>query len=266
MLRRALVVTFSCGLAAACVDLVGLAGAPSDGASSDGGDTGALVDASMDRPLDAPTLDAGSDARFCAQYPTAIVCDDFEEDNGDILSVWTKTFDGGTIHAALAPMRGGHAAKVAAAGDGAIAMLSFAFPPSAAVAGVVFDLDILIDTPGYNYIELAELEVTNFGIVYYGGLAQGGSRLGRHFTPFSGPSIPVDMAWHHLDVDLQKSDGGDGGFAQTVTIDSTVLEQTSSDLPDAGVAIARFGVIASVATPNPPLTVIYIDNVLIRPQ
>lgn len=223
--------------------------APYDGDAGSGEDTGNAGDAG----------DASS-GRFCAQQvATAILCDDFEENDGGILGVWTQTADGGAIVPADAPMRSGHAAKITASGAGAEVDLSFSFPPASAIAGVDFDADMLIDTAAYEYIELCHLHTAGAAQVYFGGVAKGGLTLGKQFTPQAGPTIPVDGAWHHVHVELRMAGAG---FTQKVTIDTTVLDQTTTDLSAISFAQIQLGVMS----PLPPgqLAVVYFDNVLLR--
>ena len=223
---------------------------PADSAADDAGDAGSTL-------TDAATV------RFCAQQSaTAILCDDFEENDGGVLSVWKPTTrDGGAVVAAAAPLRDGHAAKFTASGAGAEVALGFAFDAATAIAGVVFDVDMLIDTAGYDYIELCELNTAGADAAYFGGVAKGGAKLGRHFTPQAGPTIPIDSAWHHIHIELARAASG---FSQTVTIDGTVqLEQTANDLSTMSFAQLRLGIMSPLA-PGQQLAVIYFDNVLLR--
>jgi len=229
---------------------------PGDSAGDDrGGGEGDAGDA-------ANSADAGdaAAARFCAQQSaTAILCDDFEENDGGILSVWKQAADGGAVVAADAPMRNGHAAKITASGAGAEVDLSFSFAVASAIAGVDFDADMLIDTAAYDYIELCRLQTAGASAAYFGGVAKSGPRLGKEFTPTSGPTIPVDGAWHHVHVELRL---GGTGFTQKVTIDTTTLEQTTTDLSKMSFAQIQLGVISSL--PPGDLAVIYFDNVLLQ--
>ena len=255
-LLGALVAAFSAILAIAC----------SSFGANDGADTGS-ADSAADGDAGSSANDAGGTpdggdaaARFCAQYAaTAILCDDFEENDGGILSVWKPTADGGAVVAADAPMRAGHAAKITASGAGAEVALVFGFAPKTAISGVVLDVDMLLDTAEYDYIELVEVHTAGATGAYFGGVAKSGNALGMHFLPHNGPTIMVDGAWHHIQVELLHNGST---FSQKVTIDKTVLEQTTTDLSTMSLAEIRLG----VTSPLPPgtLAVIYFDNVLLR--
>jgi hypothetical protein len=235
-------------------------GGDGDGASETATDAAASPETS--EPADASD---GAASRFCAQQAaTALLCDDFEENDGGLVVSWELSVDGGTIVPAAAPMRAGHAVKISTAGDGPYISLRFGFPVTTAIAGVVFEADVFIDTVGYNYAELAQLEMSASTGTYFGGMAKGGDGLGMHYNPFSGPEVPIGTTWHHLRVELGRAT--DGGFSQTVTIDKTVVEQTSQDLSTLASAAIELGVLGAVASPGTPIAVLYFDNVLLRPQ
>lgn len=224
-----------------------------DSGVADGADPDARAN-----PADAPS----PTVRFCAQQPaTALLCDDFEENDGGLAGGWKITAVGGTVIAADAPLRSGHAAKLTASGDNPNVQLTFDFAPAAAIAGVTLDLDMLLDTAGYDYIELCEMHLAKADAVYFGGVAKGGNRLGQHYAPFQGAAIPVDTRWHHVRVELHQASGA---FNQTVTIDETVLEATTNDLSNMAAAVVQLGVLVAVATPGTPIAVLYFDNVLLR--
>ena len=253
-------VAFGAALAIACSTAYGTGNdaPPAEAGPSDSsGD-----DADARSAADAGDADAGDAAsvRFCAQQvATAIFCDDFEENDGGLLSAWKPVADGGAVVAAQAPLRAGHAAKVTASGAGADVELTFTFQAASAIAGVVLDVDMLIDTADYDYIDLVDLQVAGPLDAYFGGVSKAGSRLGMQFTPQEGPSIAIDGAWHHIRVELHHDATG---FSQRVTIDATVLEQTTTDLS----AMNFAGIHLGVSSPLPPgaLAVIYFDNVLLR--
>ncbi len=238
---------------------------PSGDAAASDGDR----DSATDGGVAADANDTGP-ARFCERYSaTAILCEDFEENDGGILGVWKSATDGGTLAAAAAPMRGGHAVKVTATGQDPRVGLELPFPVANAKAGVVFEADILIDTGGYDYIELTELHTSVAGDTYFGGMAKSGGKLGREFTPFAGPTIDVDNKWHHIRVELVNNVGpgatGDAGaFTQTVTLDSTVVQTTNSDMSKMAAAQIDLGVLAAIVGPGQPLAVIYFDDIVLR--
>jgi hypothetical protein len=240
--------------------------------TGDGGTSDAAVDALVASDSTISDVQPGDVAalRFCDQYrATALICDDFEENGGGIIVDWMRTQMHGTISAVDAPDRPGHAVKMTANTDDAAVLLTFTFAAKDAIAGVVFDIDMRVDTGDYNYMELVEIETATAGDVYFGGIAKGGNRFGMQFTPFGGPFVPFDSKWHHVHIELVNHVGPDAGgdagaLTQTVMMDSTVIENTTADISHADVATVRFGVIKGTAAPGQPDAVVYFDNVLLR--
>ena len=232
-------------------------GGPAEGSATDG-----ALQADTSEPPDASDA---APSRFCAQQlATALLCDDFEESDGGLVSAWQLSVDGGAIVPADAPMRSGHAVKITTSGETPSITLHFAFAATAAIAGVVFEADVFLDTLGYNYAELVHLQMAGSTASYVGGMAKGGDGLGKVYDPFAGPEVPIGTTWHHLRVELARAD--DAGFDQTVTIDAKVVDQTSVDLSMMSNAWIDLGVLYATTSPGTAIAVLYFDNVLLRPR
>jgi hypothetical protein len=105
--------------------------------------------------------------------------------------------------------------------------------------------------------------------VYFAGVAKLGKKLGMHFNPNMGPTIPLDAAWHHIHIELTNNGGPDasgdaGAFTQKVMIDTTVVENTTADLSSFYEAAIDFGVLSTNTGVGQPDAVVYFDNVLLR--
>ena len=264
--RRALLavaaLSSSAALAVACSSFSADDGSP-------GGDAGPADSPATDSdagsvvPVDPDAGDAAP-VRFCAQQPaTALLCDDFEANGGSVSSNWKLSMKGGTIAAATVPTRAGYVAKVTASGMNPDVTLTFVFAAASAIAGVVLDFDLLVDTVGYDYMELGWLHTAGAKAAYFGGVAKGGDILGKPFNPHAGPTVKVDGAWHHVRVGLQKSGGSTPSFQQTVLIDGTTVDDSSVDLSDQSYAEVHIGAGSSVIAPGTGVAVLYYDNVLL---
>jgi len=254
--------SFVGALAVACSSFTSSDDTVAQDGGGDAAESASDAATSTDTSEPADASDAAA-PRFCAQQlATALLCDDFEEGDGGLVSAWQLSVDGGAIVPADAPMRSGHAAKITTSGEGPQISLHFPFAASAAIAGVVLEADIFLDTFGYNYAELVHLQMAGFNEAYVGGVAKGGAGLGMQYNPFSGPEVPIGTSWHHLRVELARD--ADAGFSQTITIDTMAVEQTAQDLSTMSAAWIDLGVLEAVTSPGTPIAVLYFDNVLLR--